>query len=962
MKRFYFKQFFLINLLIVNFFSTANLFSAPFYVDLKPVATTSFEDDGIAANGQGGWTDEGINDMFTYPAVPLGKAERNAHHFLIIDPAANNGASVIMLRGEQCGKEKPESVRVTVPDIKGKYIYFIHHSVGGASASAGYEAARYNIEYKDGGKEEIPIFNGRQLLHWWCSAWWENRERDAWPVHMGRNVYTMKWKQFIGLWATQWENPHPEIPISAITFTSTGKATPVIWAVTIDDANYHTNEELKKGNVWGRPTLPPENYFAPKLVLERHGVYEEALAQGFVEGVRSIELIAPDMLAVTIDPALTKVASGPCISGDAAAATYQKPATFTVSSGSDKRFEKGIKPVEVGRDSYEYWNGNIGSFSMCTIFWHTFYLRLPEPLRSGNTYQIEVTGIDDNLRSTMDFTHDENKTETKVIKINQVAYAADAGRRYAYLGWWAGDLGAINYENLKTFAVINEENGSTALTGELKRREAAHDASGEQVWEMDIAALKRGRYHIRIPRLGISNSFDVGGKGIFRMFFNTQRAFYHQRCGFPLEEPYTSFTKPACHIWVYESGHMVDDPKYTPKPAEEKREFRGGYHDAADFDCFTYHLRATAQNLDAYERMPELFTDKQLNIPKSGNGIPDILDEALWALFFYFEHQAEAGSVPKGRSNDQDSRRQNHVKWGPFGIFQPDAISNFEYAAVAAQFASVYRNYDAKLAQRYLQSAVKAFDWAEKRIDQEENESINGFLLWAAASLFRATGEQRFNQVVLRAAPEGGLRMHWKNAVLAPMIQWQYIMCDRAGVDAAVQDALRKSIIKSADSQLKNRIDTETYRWGGNSTRALGWGNGNGGGRFADLLLRAYWLTNDPKYLDGASLNADFQLGCNPLSKTFISGTGARPPNHPQISAFLYEQPGKRGETVEGITIFGISSKDPANWYPRKRPILRRWRDLGNGSAEVSSEFTITETIGFSAMLYATLYAEEQEK
>jgi hypothetical protein len=113
--------------------------------------------------------------------------------------------------------------------------------------------------------------------------------------------------------------------------------------------------------------------------------------------------------------------------------------------------------------------------------------------------------------------------------------------------------------------------------------------------------------------------------------------------------------------------------------------------------------------------------------------------------------------------------------------------------------------------------------------------------------------------------------------------------------------------------------------------------------------------------LERDGLNADFQLGCNPLSKTFITGMGARPPLHPQISAFLYEKPGKRGGTVAGITIFGLTDRDPAGWYPAERPRLRRWRDLGNGGAEISSEFTITETIGASAMLYATLYALEME-
>lgn len=99
-------------------------------------------------------------------------------------------------------------------------------------------------------------------------------------------------------------------------------------------------------------------------------------------------------------------------------------------------------------------------------------------------------------------------------------------------------------------------------------------------------------------------------------------------------------------------------------------------------------------------------------------------------------------------------------------------------------------------------------------------------------------------------------------------------------------------------------------------------------------------------------------MGANPLSKTFITGLGVRPPLHPQISAFLYTGPGKTGSTVKGITIYSLTSDAP-KWYPDTIPSWRRWRDIGNGSAEVSSEFTITETIGFSAMLYGTLYAIE---
>jgi hypothetical protein len=45
----------------------------------------------------------------------------------------------------------------------------------------------------------------------------------------------------------------------------------------------------------------------------------------------------------------------------------------------------------------------------------------------------------------------------------------------------------------------------------------------------------------------------------------------------------------------------------------------------------------------------------------------------------------------------------------------------------------------------------------------------------------------------------------------------------------------------------------------------------------------------------------------------------------------------------------------------RPFPSWRRWRDIGNGGAEISSEFTFTETIGPSAMLYSVLYALEPD-
>lgn len=934
----------------------ASLRAEPFYVDLAPVANTSREDDGIARNGAGGWTDEGINDMFLYPPLPVGAVERNGHRFRLLDPGPDNAPVALMLRVGGHDAQRPKAQRVDVPGVRGKYVTFVHHAIGGSQTRDDEAMATYTVHYADGQTVDIPMLKGRHLRNWWCRNWWDNSGRDAWPVHMGRNLYTMKWKSLIGLWATQWANPRPEVAIQGITFASLDRGGPVIWAVTIGDDDAHADEQRLKGNAWASPPAAPAGYFERKLAVERGAIYATAVAEGFIEGVRAVEVIRPDLLAVTVDPALTRTAAGP---NPAAEAQAQRPETFSVSSPDDPGYATPAQPTKVGRDSYEYWNGDIGTFRQNSLYWHTFYLQLARPLASGKTYEVKVAGIEAPLRGTLRFAFDDAKTETPVLKVNQVAYVAQAKRRYAYLGWWAADLGPVDYADLPRFEVVNEADGAVALAGTLEDRPDGPGNSGERVRQMDLSALKPGRYHVRVPGLGRSAGFAVGGEGIRELYRHTQRAFYHQRCGFPLEAPHTRFVKPACHLWVYESGRMVDDASYKPEPGEAKREYRGGYHDAADFDCFTYHLRATAQNLDAFEMAPGAFRDGDLNIPESGNGVPDLLDEAEWALRFWHEQQAADGAVPKGRCNDQDSRRQDHVQWGPFGIFKPDPVSNFEYAATAASFARLFKAHNAGLAAQYLASAVKAFDWAVAQPGDPKDESREAFSLWAAAALFRATGDARFNARFVARCGADGFKVHWKLANWGPLFRWPYARCEQPGVDTAIRGRLRDEIIRAATQQIERRLDAEAYRWGGDSTRGMGWGNANGGGYHADVLLRAWWLTGEQKFLDAASLNADFQLGCNPLSKTFVTGMGARPPRHPQIAAFLYEKPGKRGGTVRGITVYGLTDRDPQEWYPAGRPRLRRWRDLGNGGAEISSEFTITETIGASAMLYATLYALE---
>ncbi|MEI8198295.1 MAG: hypothetical protein WCI73_20570, partial [Phycisphaerae bacterium] len=104
--------------------------AGPTYVDLAAQATVGLQDDAIAGNGAGGWSDEGANDMFVYPALPTGEMTHNGYRFKLLDPAANKGKAVVMLKGQTL-KDLPAQVQVPVANARGKYLYFLQNSVHG---------------------------------------------------------------------------------------------------------------------------------------------------------------------------------------------------------------------------------------------------------------------------------------------------------------------------------------------------------------------------------------------------------------------------------------------------------------------------------------------------------------------------------------------------------------------------------------------------------------------------------------------------------------------------------------------------------------------------------------------------------------------------------------------------------------------------------------------------------------
>lgn len=188
-------------------------------VDLRPWCTTGFRDD-VAGDGQGGWTDQGANDLRHVPAGDL-VWEGVALH--IVDGEANDGRSCIMLRGK--GRpDLPEAVRGIRIDAAAKALYFTHTSAWFYERGAGYV-----IHYADGTDQWVELANESNVADWWhphdlpsASVAWQGPQPEGGGT--------------VGIWMMRWQNPHPERRIATVDFVwrASGRGVVALLAITAE--------------------------------------------------------------------------------------------------------------------------------------------------------------------------------------------------------------------------------------------------------------------------------------------------------------------------------------------------------------------------------------------------------------------------------------------------------------------------------------------------------------------------------------------------------------------------------------------------------------------------------------------------------------------------------------------------------------------------------------------------------
>jgi endoglucanase len=266
-------------------------------------------------------------------------------------------------------------------------------------------------------------------------------------------------------------------------------------------------------------------------------------------------------------------------------------------------------------------------------------------------------------------------------------------------------------------------------------------------------------------------------------------------------------------------------------------------------------------------------------------------------LAFHKIHDAAYTAVPTWPHDDAEPRV----------LHRPSTTAALSLAAAAAQASVAFAPFDKAFSERLLRAARTAFDAAELEPDllapgeagrfgggSYEDLDITDDVYWAAAELYRATGEGRYRDALLDSpwhldgASKGDVfdldGFEWNK--VAGWVRLRLARCfGEAGAgdvpDLPEYARVRQSVVTAADAvlELASRQpwgqpyapETGGFVWGSNACLAAN----------LAVLGVAHDLAGERRHRDAFLAGLDYLFGRNALGLSYVTGYGARAVQRP---------------------------------------------------------------------------------
>ena len=466
------------------------------------------------------------------------------------------------------------------------------------------------------------------------------------------------------------------------------------------------------------------------------------------------------------------------------------------------------------------------------------------------------------------------------VFVNQVGYLTDSPKLF------------FTTVFADSFEVIDKSSQQICYTGVLNLFSSNDAATGLTLYKGDFTGLTAtGEYYISIGSDDTSYSFKISNEVFRDVFYKSLKGFYFQRCG-------TALLNTNAGVYSHPVCHNNDGTFHTTSGRTGTKNTTKGWHDAGDYGKYIVNAGISAGTLLlAYESFPEMFGQDDLNIPESGNGVPDILDEVKYELGWFLKMQDTSGGVFfKVTKTNFESFVMPQNDQGTRYIYQISSTATADFAAVMARASRLFFRFDSLFANQCIQAAQLAWQYladnpaivppggfknpAGTYTGEYGDGNDSDERLWAAAELFESTGEPVYNSYFESRYSQSGIfnsTMNWGN--VKPLALLTYLNCIRPNASATVKNNIRNSLI-SYCSTLNARANTNgfsiainpgEYNWGCNSDVL----------NKAIILIFGFKETNIPGYETAALSQLNYILGTNAHDFSFITGVGKNSVMHP---------------------------------------------------------------------------------
>lgn len=488
------------------------------------------------------------------------------------------------------------------------------------------------------------------------------------------------------------------------------------------------------------------------------------------------------------------------------------------------------------------------------------------------------------------------------IHVDQFGYMPNHNKVAVISNPQTGFNSSQNFTPSSNLEVRNATTNTVVFTGNpaIWNNGVTHNQSGDKGWWFDFSSvMQTGDYYIYdVTKDERSATFTINNNVYNEVLKASTKMFYYNRCGIAKTSPYvlngytdvTSFTQDNQARDVYQQTN-----------AGTAKDMSGGWYDAGDYNKYvTFAERPIHNLLWAYRDNPSLFTDN-FNIPESGNGIPDILDEIKWETDWLMKMVNTDGTVhiKIGSRNYIENEGTPPSVNTSLRYYAPVCTSSAIAAAgmlahsakVFSQFSSLNSYVQALQTKAELawaavlpnlendtlqencdDGSVKSGDADQTATDQKRMS------ITAAIHLFDLTGKNQYHQYIKNYINDSDIisNSQWSNYNLIHVDALLYYTT-LANADATLKNMIISSATTDANNNYNDYFEFNTldlYRAPANDW-TYHWGSNNEKASFGilNMVFNKYGIKNtaNESYKVRAKEHLHYFHGVNPISMVYLS-------------------------------------------------------------------------------------------